>query len=141
MGLSLYGLLIAFDGPVRNADIHRHSFIVLRGSIYDPDTGSINWSEISPNTLSGVRFANDCVITNEFEIVTNPDEFVNGAQFFTSGGWELGREYRVIVKGDFIRGENELAVDADHLPPWLPARITGDQIEGGTFESWFFMGE
>ena len=41
------------------------------------------------------------------------------------------------MKGDFIRDEKGLAVDADHLPPWLPNHGTGDGVEGGTFESWF----
>jgi hypothetical protein len=46
-------------------------------------------------------------------------------------------EYRVLVKGHFIRDAQGRALDADHLPGWLPDRPTGNGIEGGTFESWF----
>ena len=43
----------------------------------------------------------------------------------------------VAVIGDLIRDRAGKAVDANHLPPWLKARPTGDCIEGGTFHSWF----
>lgn len=40
--------------------------------------------------------------------------------------------------GDLIvDAQSKRAVDANHLPPYLPARKSGDCIEGGTFESWF----
>jgi hypothetical protein len=47
----------------------------------------------------------------------------------------------VIVKGDFIRDKDGRALDADHLPKWLPNRKTGDGVEGGTFESWIIVGD
>jgi hypothetical protein len=47
--------------------------------------------------------------------------------------------YRVVVIGDYIRGDGGKAVDANHLPGWLNARPTGDGVEGGTFESWFLI--
>lgn len=57
---------------------------------------------------------------------------------FTPHGMPKGR-YRVVVVGDFIRGDGGKAVDADHLPGWLPSRPTGDGVEGGIFESWFVI--
>ena len=76
----------------------------------------------------------------------------------------LPGEYRVVIKGDFVLGEKEIelpdgrivhaALDADHLGPGLkgpslvpsdippglnPRCPTGDGIEGGTFESWFWI--
>jgi hypothetical protein len=43
----------------------------------------------------------------------------------------------VRVIGDLIRDARGKAVDANHLPAWVPSRPTGDCIEGGTFHSWF----
>jgi len=64
-------------------------------------------------------------------------EFVNG-------------DYIVYLHGDFVEdsrkdpadptGKKYLTgkgVDADNLPGWVPNRASGDQIQGGTFESWF----
>jgi competence ComEA-like helix-hairpin-helix protein len=132
------GLLIAFDRPVRNGDIHRHSFIVLQ-SDFNPDLEQTCWCEMNPETLTGVRFPNDCDISEQFEIVTDPNDLVNGARFLPARPFNPNFEYRVIVKGDFIRDVDGRGVDANHLPPWLPARITGDWVEGGTFESWFTL--
>ena len=40
--------------------------------------------------------------------------------------------------GDLVRDRRtRRGIDANHLPPWLPARRTGDCIEGGMFHSWF----
>ncbi|MNT51083.1 hypothetical protein D3C72_1880330 [compost metagenome] len=69
---------------------------------------------------------------------------------------------RLLVNGDFIRGLHHdtkqlRALDADHIPKLIPPsppgppqpgkvptwlepqdeRVSGDGIEGGTFESWF----
>ena len=92
-----------------------------------------------------------------------PPPIVGPAQEERLVAWLTG-EYRVIIKGDFILGEKEIglpdgrfvhpALDADHLgpglrgpggvpsdiPPGLTPRCpTGDGIEGGTFESWFWI--
>jgi hypothetical protein len=54
----------------------------------------------------------------------------------------VGRLYRIRVIGDFIKtaapgSAKGKAVDANHLPPYVPARKSGDCIEGGVFLSWF----
>jgi competence ComEA-like helix-hairpin-helix protein len=132
------GLLIAFDRPVRNGDIHRHSFIVQIGD-FNPDLGTICWCDLNPESLTGVRYPEDCQITPEFQVVFDPDELANGARFLPARPFEPDRQYRVMVKGDFIRDQDGRAVDADHLPKWLPDERTGDGMEGGLFESWFFL--
>ena len=49
-----------------------------------------------------------------------------------------GRTYRVRFNGDLVRDRRTgRGIDANHLPPWLPARTSGDCIEGGMFHSWF----
>jgi hypothetical protein len=49
--------------------------------------------------------------------------------------------YRVLLKGDFVRGLGDRAVDGNHLPQWVgsPNYRSGDGIEGGTFESWLSL--
>jgi competence ComEA-like helix-hairpin-helix protein len=86
-----------------------------------------------------VRFPEDCLTSPEFQIVTDPDELATGARFLPARPFEPDREYRVMVKGDFIRDQDGRAVDANHLPKWLPDERTGDGVEGGLFESWFFL--
>jgi hypothetical protein len=47
---------------------------------------------------------------------------------------------RVLFNGDLVRdaSSQQLAIDANHLPPWLPSSgKTGDGVVGGLFESWF----
>jgi hypothetical protein len=61
---------------------------------------------------------------------------------FKSAGFQPGKSYRVVIKGDLIRDIDGKAVDINHLPPWVSTpnnnnKVTGDGIEGGTFESWF----
>jgi len=48
-----------------------------------------------------------------------------------------GLAIRVELQCDLVADAKGLAVDGNHLPPYLPARKTGDQIEGGLFASWF----
>ena len=50
-----------------------------------------------------------------------------------------GVAIRVELQCDLVADEKGLGVDGNHLPPWLPARKTGDQIEGGLFASWFTL--
>jgi hypothetical protein len=134
------GLLVAFDKPVRNGDIHSQSFIVLEGH-RDESTGSMCWCELPSEHIGGIQFTESCKITREFEPPPSSG-LVNGAQFVPLSQLSSGVIYRVVLKGDFIRDEKHRGVDADHLPPWFPARRyhTGDGVQGGTFESWFTLG-
>jgi hypothetical protein len=135
----LNGLLVRFDHLVISQDIHEHSFMVLEGQ--DHEDGAVCWCEMTPKVVVGVNFSEElaeCKILDEFQ--RSRQGKVNGAQFIPSKEFEKGKKYRVLIKGDFIRDEAEKGVDANHLPPWLPDRLTGDGVEGGTFESWFRVG-
>jgi hypothetical protein len=123
-------LLIAFDGPVQVQDLHRQSVILLSSRL-DGRTRLRCWCEVSGKIEVG-SFEPACDVSK-----FTPQEAaeVNGLRF-TPDNFPEG-EYRVVVKGDFIRDAKGKAVDADHLPGWLPDRRTGDGIAGGTFESWF----
>jgi hypothetical protein len=134
------GLLIAFDSEVRNIDIHSQSVLFLRR--HEDVKNKVNcWCEV-PATISGANLDNNkCKIDFEnIKILKNgTDVAVNSALITVK---DLGPgDYRVAVKGDFIRNwKNGKALDADHLPDWLPNSPTGDGIEGGLFESWFTIG-
>ncbi|MDQ2938083.1 MAG: hypothetical protein M3R67_11325 [Acidobacteriota bacterium] len=123
-------LLIAFDAPVQAQDLHRQSVIVL-GSRTDGRTRLRCWCEVTGLIEVG-SFDPACDTAN-----FTPQEAmeVNGMRF-TPDNFPEG-EYRVVVKGDLIRDAKGKALDADHLPDWLPNRPTGNGIAGGTFESWF----
>jgi hypothetical protein len=160
------GILIAFDRSVRNKDIHDQSFLVLFSPPPSPTSGPTRtWVELRPRPgsttqlfLSGVVFnlqpfpdGKGCVIQG-IKSVPQPntdgspaDVEVNGAMFVPFQDLVPG-DYRVILKGDFVEDSRKdasgnfvtgKAVDGDHLPPWVPQVESGDQIQGGTFESWF----
>jgi DNA-binding beta-propeller fold protein YncE len=123
-------LRIAFDGLVRSEDLHPQSVILLFQK--PPENLKLNcWCEVECDIRTG-KFKTLCDVSSEFEESTG---LVNGLMLRTT--FDIAGNYRVLVKGDFIRDENDKAVDADHLPKWLPARKTGDGVAGGTFESWF----
>jgi hypothetical protein len=133
------GLLLAFTDDVLNGDIHPQSFAVLRKH-FDPESQHDCWCEL-PGTLSGVHFQISCDVASSFQQLTAPGQKANGLKFMPNESWLAYQTYRVVLKGDLIRTvKTRKAVDANHLPPWLNKRQTGDGIEGGTFESWFQTG-
>ena len=86
---------------------------------------------------TAVRLATLCDATSTATVATSG---INGLQFQATKGLVAGRSYRVRFVGDLVRdAKNKRAVDANHLPPWVPKRKSGDCIEGGTFLSWFSM--
>ena len=132
------GLLIAFDRSVHRRDLDSQSLIVLA---WRREEGGelMCWCEV-PGTIEPGDFETRCDIRSEFRPSASPQ--VTGVRFRSEieiDDRRLGREFRVILKGDFIRGYKDKGLDADHLPPWFnqPNYVSGDGVEGGTFESWF----
>jgi DNA-binding beta-propeller fold protein YncE len=143
-------LVLGFDRDVRNKDIHPRSFTILYS---EPPSGvSRTWVEFlglvtgvnlklsAPNAAGGCTI--DALIDQQDP---RKDVAVNGALFKPLRTFQPG-DYRVLLNGDFVedvrfdgnqRPIPGKAVDADNLPTWVPDRRSGDQIEGGTFESWF----
>lgn len=135
------GIVIAFNRPIHAIDINRHTFQVLG---HRNEDGMICWCELTGHAR-GVQLDLEPEEEGTFKIVgvhephLHPtyETLVNGAIFRAE---ELPFDpgtLRVILKGDLIRDERGHGIDANHLPPWLPERVSGDGIEGGTFESWF----
>ena len=83
--------------------------------------------------IEGGNFDAGCDIQSAFSPQTSG--LVNGMRL-TPENFVAG-DYRVVIKGNFIRDAKDKALDADHLPGWVPKRKTGDGVAGGTFESWF----
>jgi len=130
------GLRLAFSGSVLNGDIHPHSFMVLMAHA-DREQQLQCWCEV-PGELAGLEFDKNCDVTAPFKPRSGPGDPVNGLRFQPAMGWIAGTTYRVVLKGDLVRdAKTRKAIDANHLPPWLNKRPTGDGKEGGTFESWF----
>ena len=133
-------LLIAFDNKVQSIDLTVDSLAVLI-----PTHGTLQtaWDEADIKVIPG-NFATTGVVTSPFAaIAPGPGINVNGVEI---GLPEIvlkliNTKLRVLARGDFIRDatSKQRAIDADHLPPWLNTRPTGDGIEGGTFESWFTL--
>jgi len=132
------GLLIAFDREVVNGDINPQTFLVLTAH-NNEQTGLTCWCEVPPKRVGGVKLSDFCKAVNP-ESISDPAAFVNGAQFIPGRAFRPDALYRVVLKGNFIRDSKGKAVDADHLPNWLPGQESGDGVEGGTFESWFTFG-
>lgn len=134
-------LTVAFDGPIEKIDITPNSFIVQRAE-FDDRTQLTCWCEMF-GELSVEQLKTPCDVNGGF---VNGAPKPNFVRFVPRDRDRLRRgKYRVVIKGDLIRAMgSKVAVDINHLPPWVASpknlvdnRVTGDGIEGGTFESWF----
>ena len=133
-------LVVGFDSEVVTEDLHNVSVAV---EFRRNENGALCWCEPQFRIEAG-NLKPACNPKGEFTgaapgVITNAVRIRIGN---TRSVIEAHDVIRVRVKGDFIRGRHHVTgkmrgVDADHLPDWLPGRITGDGIEGGTFESWF----
>ena len=127
------GVLIAFDDMVDSADFTLNSVAVLVPSAEDHGQTRC-WCEVFID-LRGVKLNTPCRPRDGFQLV-NPGDPANGV-LIRPRIPDTASEVRVRLDGDFIRDRHGRGVDADHLPKWLPGRVTGDGAEGGTFLSWF----
>jgi competence ComEA-like helix-hairpin-helix protein len=147
------GLIVAFDRDVQAEDINGMTFKVLvpqRGIVGDEQgnarAGMTCWCELDAKYVGGVELKLDpgsdgtCQIT---DVIRDREAGpVNGARFLAANLPAVNM-LRVLIEGDLVREYRDArdklrarALDADHLPPWVPHRPTGDGIEGGVFESW-----
>jgi hypothetical protein len=128
------GIVIAFDDMVQSRDLTTHAIAVLVPSVNDRN-GAVCWCEAHIE-LVPARLSDRCRADGEWHPVT-PGDPADAVVIHL----ELPRnvtEARVRFDGDFVRDvAHGRAVDADHLPKWLPGRLSGDGVEGGTFWSWF----
>jgi hypothetical protein len=133
-GLGAPAFLMTFAQRVHAEDITENTFRVLFGQRGDLDTC---WCEVVPRRVGGIhlQLQNGCTPVGAIPPFPAPNgDLVEGAMFIP-GQLRPGL-YRIELKGDLVRDLNDKGVDGNHLPPWLPARPTGDGVPGGTFESW-----
>ncbi len=156
------GLLIGFDNKVQAAHINRHTFqLWVRLPRTDDQFGLCldEWREV--NLTQGDAYVGGA---ENVEVVFDPDTGLCTLEMLPGGpqpqpagdvqvGWirlnkscqglfqEFVSECRVVFKGDLVADVDGRSVDGNHLFPWLPNRPTGDGVEGGTMESYFFIGE
>ena len=136
---------VAFSRPVQSEDLNTVTVKVLT-HMQEEQAGDYKVvclcpieGEVRPAILEVERSPeNTCLILGVRKVFDQGTrgEKVNGVLFFLPFA-EFGRRFFVEVKGDFIRDERNVSIDANHLAPWLPQRLTGDRVAGGLFESWF----
>jgi DNA-binding beta-propeller fold protein YncE len=140
------GLQIAFSAGVKCTDLSLDTVTLL---IPVPNGSFQTWAEAGPNaiTVKGVNFPTVGDVTSTPVTPAPANGLANGVALFINRkilSTLSGQKLRVCVRSDFIRDSSDLALDGDHLPPWVPTtlpagRQSGDGIEGGTFESWFTL--
>jgi hypothetical protein len=142
------GLSIAFSGGVISSDLSLDTVSLLIPVLNNPLQA---WAEADVGiTVKGGIFATIGDVNSAFTGGPDANGLANGLQLTIDQVYEpvlkklLKRKIRVCVRGDFIRDSNNQGLDADNLPLWVPknpvpGRVSGDGIEGGTFESWFTL--
>jgi DNA-binding beta-propeller fold protein YncE len=144
------GLIIAFDREIDLNDVTEPGVVQVLG----PSAGRATtcWCEIATKQLRAVNvkltFNPNGTASIDLSTISAPTAAkpANAIQIILSNipaspATQGNVTLRVVVNGDFIRSKDANGVvrgaDIDHLPEWLPKRLTGDGIEGGVFVSWF----
>jgi hypothetical protein len=148
------GLLIGFSEPMRRETLDRFTVeLYARVQVERNDHPlAYQWVGIVC-TINPIAIEAECgrdLSGADFDSQP-PDDKVLGVQIHPlKDAWPKG-DYLVVLRGDAILAREEgarldgttgpRALDGNHLAPGLPDRCpTGDHIEGGTFESWFEIG-
>ncbi|MFL5256252.1 MAG: YncE family protein [Rhodopila sp.] len=156
------GVMIAFTNPiekpalVQSDDLDDISFSVLMEHVEADPNGLLLrtcWCSVPTTGVFGVKMNAECALEKggtKVPIHAPCDgaiyplsraaisaEFENRARVIQP---QLPAAVRIKVRvhGSLIRADSKGgALDAINLPPWVPTRISGDGIAGGTFEDWF----
>ena len=151
---TLTQITIAFSAPVVSADLHAQSVMILIAEVGNSDSnpaGAMCWCQV-PVTFAPINLTTACDISDggtpatgttcnavRVNMTSTADQLIRALELSKNS------TVRVQVHGDLIRDNRNppLALDGNHLPPWLqtppPAggQKTGDGVAGGVFESWF----
>jgi hypothetical protein len=149
-------LIIGFSGPVQLAFLTPPAGLSMSQSIrilasflpgQASTPGLLAWGEV-PIKITPINLANPHDVTSAVTAPTGAT--CNAVQLSISQGFiraaiDAGNGkllLRVEVHGDLIPDAKNLALDGNHLPPWVGSSTTyqtGDGLPGGLFESWFTM--
>lgn len=146
------GLVVEFSEPIDPGTLDAMSCAVyLRQDDQVPGFAGYRWTGLRVPVLP-VTVDAGCGATVKEIADDRPDPAKVNAVRLPLGGEAPPGVYRVVLDGNTILSvrtdtrldgsSGQLALDGNHLGPGLTARCpTGDLIEGGTFESWFILGE
>jgi len=149
-------LIIGFSGPVQLAFLTPPAGLAMSPSIrvlasflpgQASTPGLVAWGEV-PVKITPINLADPHDVTSAISPPTGAT--CNAVQLSISQGFirpaiDAGKGkllLRVEVHGDLIPDAKNLALDGNHLPPWVGSSTTyqtGDGLPGGLFESWFTM--
>ncbi|HEV2268653.1 MAG TPA: hypothetical protein VGR92_04270 [Steroidobacteraceae bacterium] len=153
-------LVIGFSANVYCMDLHAQSVQVLVPVTSSTNVDFIAWEQftvtVTPCNLNAACTIPPPPITTPIGAAVTPITPTTLCNAVCLSApiklWDVIRReniatVRIQVHGDLIRDQNGVAVDGNHLPPWLPGAAspgpyvskTGDGIAGGLFESWFSM--
>jgi DNA-binding beta-propeller fold protein YncE len=159
-----FGVAIAFSNPVETPakvqtdDLNDISFSVLMEHVEADPNGTLLrtcWCSLPTTGVFGVKMNDECVLPKGGAKVP-PGSTCDGAIYpfsATAIREEIdnrgtvkqpplppGVRIKVRVHGSLIRADSKnRALDAINLPLWVPNRVSGDGIAGGTFEDWFII--
>jgi hypothetical protein len=132
------GLVIAFDRRVRAIDLTSMT-IEVQVQLREDQKGTLCWCNLVTEAVQPVMLERAC--DPEGGVKTSGAPLVDGLRWIAGGMPDAirrnGAPARVLLHGDLIRDDKDRGVDGNHLPPWVPARRSGDGIEGGLFMSFF----
>jgi hypothetical protein len=148
-------LIIGFSGPVQLVFLTPPAGLSMSQSIRvlasfsppPPPPALVGWGEV-PLKITPINLADPHDVTSAITAPTGA--MCNAVELSISAGFiraaiDAGKGkllLRVEVHGDLIPDAKNLALDGNHLPPWVGSSTTyqtGDGLPGGLFESWFTM--
>lgn len=153
--LTTDGLKIVFDQDICFDDITDQTVMLLFPT-FSKATNSATWAQALATDISataphsGTVLGNSVTLCKEVTLKYSQTSFsqldpppATAARTPATTTWQPPAAndvaVRVAVKGDLIRDLNGAGVDADDLPAcWASGQPSGDLVEGGTFESWFY---
>jgi hypothetical protein len=155
------GVVIAFSGPVRSANLHAQSVMMLVPDVTPIGDAVLTcwcqfpavpepWNLPALCRIEDTDGATTAPTCNAVRLTFNAGELLAVIEAASKAllSSPLGSKaanplnnisdtVRIQVHGDMIADAKGFALDGNQLPNFLPARPTGDGVPGGLFESWF----
>ncbi len=148
-GLKEPGLVIAFDRPIRitsllgkggrgfNQIFQLIAQVSQRGGVQELIVGGLDAEgvEVTARDAAGRITAATALPAGE--------PLARAIRLRIGDSWREGVQagsYRVLLRADFLQDEaGRFAVDGNHIFGAVPARRSGNGLQGGSFESWFYV--
>ncbi len=130
------GIKVWFDKKMNENTINENTFLFLV-KMENAETGNSRYEQV-PGSVEYSDNAGESLATFKIESDWIKDVYSGYSRIREKGG-----EFKVILKGDFIMSEEEnnkdiKALDGNFIGGQFPS---GNGVQGGDFESWFFVEE